>query len=90
MLIVHHMRKSAASDEFDRISGKTGIYGCAYGVFVLSKENRTDSAATLINLGRDEPVQRIYMVRDGKHLLGVTTIQMMIIQYGWFRGVGLG
>ena len=47
MLIVHHTRKSAANDEFDRISGTTGIYGCADGAFVLSKENRTDNAATL-------------------------------------------
>ena len=37
MLIVHHTRKSAANDEFDRISGTTGIYGCADGAFVLSK-----------------------------------------------------
>ena len=47
MLVVHHTRKSPANDEFDRISGTTGIYGCADGAFVLSKERRTDSTATL-------------------------------------------
>ena len=69
MLIVHHTRKSAANDEFDRISGTTGIYGCADGAFVLSKENRTDNTATLSVSGRDQPDQRIHLVRDEERLL---------------------
>ena len=69
MLIVHHTRKSAANDEFDRISGTTGIYGCADGAFVLSKDNRTDNAATLSVSGRDQPDQRIHLVRDEERLL---------------------
>ena len=69
LLIVHHTRKSAANDEFDRISGTTGIYGCADGAFVLSKENRTDNAATLSVSGRDQPDQRIHLVRDEERLL---------------------
>lgn len=69
MLIVHHTRKSPANDEFDRISGTTGIYGCADGAFVLSKENRTDNAATLSVSGRDQPDQRIHIVRDDERLL---------------------
>ena len=69
LLIVHHTRKSAANDEFDRISGTTGIYGCADGAFVLSKENRTDNAATLSISGRDQPDQRIHLVRDEERLL---------------------
>ena len=64
LLIVHHTRKSPANDEFDRISGTTGIYGCADGAFVLSKEHRTDSTATLSISGRDQPDQRIHFVRD--------------------------
>lgn len=64
LLIVHHTRKSPANDEFDRISGTTGIYGCADGAFVLSKEHRTDSTATLSISGRDQPDQRIHLVRD--------------------------
>ena len=64
MLIVHHTRKSPANDEFDRISGTTGIYGCADGAFVLSKEHCTDSTATLSISGRDQPDQRIHLVRD--------------------------
>lgn len=68
LLIVHHTRKSPANDEFDRISGTTGIYGCADGAFVLSKENRTDSTATLSISGRDQPDQRIHLVRDEETL----------------------
>lgn len=64
LLIVHHTRKSPANDEFDRISGTTGIHGCADGAFVLSKEHRTDSTATLSISGRDQPDQRIHFVRD--------------------------
>ena len=68
MLIVHHTRKSPANDEFDRISGTTGIYGCADGAFVLSKEMRTDSAATLSISGRDQPDQCLHLVRDEETL----------------------
>ena len=50
-------------------SGTTGIYGCADGAFVLSKENRTDNAATLSIAGRDQPDQRIHLVRDEERLL---------------------
>ena len=64
LLIVHHTRKSPANDEFDRISGTTGIHGCADGAFVLSKEHRTDSTATLSISGRDQTDQRIHFVRD--------------------------
>ena len=68
MLIVHHTRKSPANDEFDRISGTTGIYGCADGAFVLSKERRTDNTATLSISGRDQPDQCIHLVRDEETL----------------------
>lgn len=68
MLVVHHTRKSPANDEFDRISGTTGIYGCADGAFVLSKERRTDSTATLSISGRDQPDQCIHLMRDEETL----------------------
>ncbi len=68
MLVVHHTRKSPANDEFDRISGTTGIYGCADGAFVLSKERRTDSTATLSISGRDQPDQCLHLVRDEESL----------------------
>ena len=68
MLVVHHTRKSPANDEFDRISGTTGIYGCADGAFVLSKERRTDNTATMSISGRDQPDQCLHLVRDEETL----------------------
>ncbi len=68
MLVVHHTRKSPANDEFDRISGTTGICGCADGAFVLSKERRTDNTATLSTSGRDQPDQCLHLVRDEETL----------------------
>ena len=68
LLIVHHTRKSAANDECDRISGTTGLYGCADGAFVLSKERRTDNTATLSISGRDQPDQCIHLMRDEETL----------------------
>ena len=68
MLVVHHTRKSPANDEFDRISGTTGIYGCADGAFVLSKERRTDNTATLSISGRDQPDQCLHLVRNEETL----------------------
>lgn len=68
MLVVHHTRKSPANDEFDRISGTTGIYGCADGAFVLSKARRTDNTATLSISGRDQPDQCLHLVRDEETL----------------------
>lgn len=64
LLVVHHTRKTPAGDKFEMISGTTGLLGCADGAFILQKEKRTDSAATLDVVGRDQPDQRIYLVRD--------------------------
>lgn len=46
------------------ISGTTGLLGCADGTFILQKEKRTDNAATLDITDRDQPDQRIHLVRD--------------------------
>ena len=69
LLIVHHTRKQQASDKFDMISGTTGILGCADGAFVLQKERRTDSSATLDIVGRDQCDQRLYLIRNQENLL---------------------
>lgn len=69
LLIVHHTRKQQASDKFDMISGTTGILGCADGAFVLQKERRTDSSATLDIVGRDQCDQRLYLIRNQEKLL---------------------
>ncbi len=68
LLIVHHTRKQQASDKFDMISGTTGILGCADGAFILQKEKRTDSTATLDIVGRDQCDQKLYLVRSQEKL----------------------
>lgn len=69
LLIVHHTRKAPAGDKFEMISGTTGLLGCADGAFLLQKERRTDSTAVLDVVGRDQPDQRIHLVRDEERLL---------------------
>ncbi len=69
LLIVHHTRKQQSSDKFDMISGTTGILGCADGAFVLQKERRTDSSATLDIVGRDQCDQKLYLIRNQEKLL---------------------
>ena len=64
LLVVHHTRKQPSGDKFEMISGTTGLLGCADGAFILQKEKRTDSAATLDVVGRDQPDQRIHLVQD--------------------------
>ena len=69
VLIVHHTRKQPAGDKFEMISGTTGLLGCADGAFLLQKERRTDLNATLEIVGRDQPDQRLYLMRDAEKLL---------------------
>lgn len=64
LLLVHHTRKQQADDKFDTISGTNGLLGAADGAFVLQKEKRTDKTAVLEISGRDQPDQRLYLMRD--------------------------
>lgn len=68
-MVVHHTRKTPAGDKFEMISGTTGQLGCADGAFVLQKEKRTDNTAVLDVVGRDQPDQKIYLVRDEERLI---------------------
>lgn len=68
LLLVHHTRKQQADDKFDMISGTNGLMGAADGAFLLQKERRTDSAATLDISGRDLQGQRLYLKRDEERL----------------------
>ena len=68
VLLVHHTRKQQADDRFDKISGTNGLMGAADGAFLLQKERRTDSAATLDISGRDLQDQRLYLKRDEERL----------------------
>ena len=68
-LLVHHTRKQQADDRFDKISGTNGLMGAADGAFLLQKERRTDSAATLDISGRDLQDQRLYLKKDEERLV---------------------
>ena len=64
LILVHHTRKQPASDVFETISGTTGLLGCADGAFILKKEKRTDLAATLEIVSRDQPDQLLHLIRN--------------------------
>ena len=68
LILVHHTRKQQSGDKFEMISGTTGILGCADGAFLLQKEKRTDLSATLDIVGRDQPDQKLYLIRDQERL----------------------
>ena len=69
VLIVHHTRKQAANDKFDMISGTTALLGVADGGFILQKEKRTSNNATLEVSGRDQPDQKLHLIRNTQTLL---------------------
>lgn len=64
ILIVHHTRKQPAGDSFEKISGTTGLSGCADGAFLMQKEKRTELDATIKVVGRDQPDQILYLKKD--------------------------
>lgn len=53
LLLVHHTRKQNSDDKFDMISGTNGLLGAADGAFLLQKEKRTSSNATLLKSARE-------------------------------------
>ena len=69
IVIVHHTRKQNAEDKFDMISGTTALLGAADGGFILQKEKRTSNNATLEVSGRDQPDQKLHLVRNTQTLL---------------------
>ena len=64
IVTVHHTRKQPAGDSFETISGTTGLLGCADGAILMQKEKRTDNKASLDIVGRDQPDQKIHLIRD--------------------------
>lgn len=53
VLVVHHLRKMAADDPFERISGTQGILGAADGAMVLMRNSRSDRNGKLYLTSRD-------------------------------------
>lgn len=69
LLLVHHTRKQRADDKFDMISGSNGLLGAADGAFLLQKAKHTGNSATLEVSGRDQPDQKLHLLRDPETLL---------------------
>ena len=68
-LLVHHTRKEKAEDIFAMISGTHGLFGAADGAFVMYKEKRTAKTATLAVSGRDQPDQKLFLMRNEELLI---------------------
>ena len=53
VLLVHHLRKQGDRDPVNRLSGTSGIGGAVDSIFILDREERSQSTARLICTGRD-------------------------------------
>ena len=53
LLVIHHLRKMADDDPFNRLSGTSGLAGAADGTLILMRNKRQDGTATLYATGRD-------------------------------------
>ena len=52
ILLIHHLRKQAAADPFDQISGSNGLMGAADTTWVMQRK-RTSKNANILLTGRD-------------------------------------
>lgn len=59
VIVVHHIRKQGDSDVFNKVSGTTGLTGCADASFVLELNSRSADTATLYAIGRDIEYQEL-------------------------------
>ena len=53
LLVIHHLRKMADDDPFNRLSGTNGLAGAADGTLILMRNKRQGGTATLYATGRD-------------------------------------
>ena len=60
ILLIHHLRKQAASDPFDQISGSNGLMGAADTTWVMQRK-RTSKNANIILTGRDLDRRTLYL-----------------------------
>jgi hypothetical protein len=62
VLVVHHLRKLAASDPLDEVNSSIGLTGGVDGVMILKRE-RTRADATLFVAGRDVEEEKEFALR---------------------------
>ena len=63
ILLIHHLRKQAASDPFDQISGSNGLMGAADTTWVMQRK-RTSKNADIILTGRDLDRRTLYLYEE--------------------------
>lgn len=64
ILVVHHTRKQEADDAVDKISGTTGLIGCADGSLILEKPERLGNKGTLIVTSRESADMKLNLEFD--------------------------
>ena len=64
ILLVHHTRKQEATDAVDKISGTTGLIGCADGSLILEKEERLGTRGSLTVTSREHPDMKLILDFD--------------------------
>ena len=69
IVVVHHFRKEDSTDPFKKISGSTGLTGCADGSFVIDYVNSALKKAKLYGTGRDFESFELNLEFDSYHWL---------------------
>ncbi len=64
IVLVHHLRKTGARDEFDRVSGSTGLTGAVDTIARLNRK-RLQTEATLLISGRNQKEAELALRFDG-------------------------
>ena len=72
ILLLHHTRKQSSKDPFDMISGTTGISGVVDSSFVLAKNERNSSKASLHCTGRDIIQRELKSNLTGNDMPGIS------------------
>jgi hypothetical protein len=73
VLVVHHLRKLAASDPQDEVNSSIGLTGGVDGVMILKRE-RTRADATLFVAGRDVEEEKEFALRWDQNTAGWTLV----------------
>jgi AAA domain len=69
VLVVHHLRKMAATDPLDEVNSSIGLTGGVDGVMILKRE-RTRADATLFVAGRDVEEEKEFALRWDRNTAG--------------------
>ena len=68
ILLIHHMRKEKAEDDFAQISGTTGIMGAVDSGFTLVKDEHRSGEAILSCRGRDIESRKLTLHMNEDHV----------------------